>query len=74
MKTTSSSDVTIDSIFMMAQIGIHYGGTFYEFVPWNGVVTWEIAPWGYWSISAENETHKVLVCMSVPVLFYSLLT
>lgn len=44
------------------QIGVHYGGVFYEFVPWNGVVNWEIAPWGNWIMSAENETHKVLVC------------
>ncbi|KAM1022464.1 hypothetical protein ACFX15_042594 [Malus domestica] len=42
-----------------ALIGVHYGGKFYEFVPWNGVVSWEIAPWGYWSITAENETHMV---------------
>ncbi|KAK4419970.1 putative tocopherol cyclase, chloroplastic [Sesamum alatum] len=42
-----------------ALIGVHYGGAFYEFVPWNGVVNWEIAPWGHWSISAENETYMV---------------
>ncbi|KAL3655661.1 Tocopherol cyclase, chloroplastic [Castilleja foliolosa] len=42
-----------------ALIGVHYRGVFYEFVPWNGVVSWEIAAWGYWCISAENETHTV---------------
>ncbi|KAG9147952.1 hypothetical protein Leryth_003541 [Lithospermum erythrorhizon] len=42
-----------------ALIGVHYDGVFYEFVPWNGVVNWEIAQWGSWSMSAENETHKV---------------
>ncbi|KAK4388847.1 Tocopherol cyclase, chloroplastic [Sesamum angolense] len=42
-----------------ALIGVHYGGAFYEFVPWNGVVNWEIAPWGHWSISAENDTYTV---------------
>lgn len=42
-----------------ALIGIHYDGIFYEFVPWNGVVNWEVAQWGYWYMSAENETHKV---------------
>ncbi|KAL0302283.1 UNVERIFIED_CONTAM: Tocopherol cyclase, chloroplastic [Sesamum angustifolium] len=42
-----------------ALIGVHYSGAFYEFVPWNGVVNWEIAPWGHWSISAENETYTV---------------
>ncbi|MBA0690504.1 hypothetical protein Goari_008171, partial [Gossypium aridum] len=42
-----------------ALIGVHYDGIFYEFVPWNGVLSWEIAPWGYWCIAAENETHMV---------------
>ncbi|KAJ6816950.1 putative tocopherol cyclase, chloroplastic [Iris pallida] len=42
-----------------ALIGIHFEGTFYEFVPWNGTVSWEISPWGYWSISAENDAYLV---------------
>ncbi|KAK8550461.1 hypothetical protein V6N13_118978 [Hibiscus sabdariffa] len=42
-----------------ALIGVHYDGIFYEFVPWKGVLSWEIAPWGYWYISGENETHMV---------------
>ncbi|CAI0408487.1 unnamed protein product [Linum tenue] len=42
-----------------ALIGVHYKGVFYEFVPWNGVVNWEIAPWGSWYLTAENETHMV---------------
>ncbi|GMY17601.1 tocopherol cyclase, chloroplastic [Fagus crenata] len=42
-----------------ALIGVHYGGIFYEFVPWNGVVGWEIAPWGKWYFVGENQTHKV---------------
>ncbi|KAF2304450.1 hypothetical protein GH714_031585 [Hevea brasiliensis] len=42
-----------------ALIGVHYDGIFYEFVPWKGVVTWEISPWGYWFVTAENETHLV---------------
>lgn len=40
-------------------VGVHYGGVFYEFVPWNGVVEWEIAPWGYWKIFADNGSYKV---------------
>ncbi|KAK4388845.1 Tocopherol cyclase, chloroplastic [Sesamum angolense] len=44
-----------------ALIGVHYGEAFYEFIPWNGVVNWEIAPWGHWSISAENETYTVIL-------------
>lgn len=42
-----------------ALVGVHYDGVFYEFVPWNGVVSWEIAPWGNWQISADNQRHKV---------------
>ncbi|CAK7353276.1 unnamed protein product [Dovyalis caffra] len=42
-----------------ALIGVHFDGTFHEFVPWNGVVNWEISPWGYWYLTAENETHLV---------------
>ncbi|KAL8226676.1 hypothetical protein R6Q57_016508 [Mikania cordata] len=42
-----------------ALIGIHFGGIFYEFVPWNGIVEWEVAQWGYWHVTADNETHKV---------------
>lgn len=45
------------------QVGVHYDGVFYEFVPWNGVVSWEISTWGHWCISAENETHKVIKLM-----------
>ncbi|KAI3898942.1 hypothetical protein MKW92_040316 [Papaver armeniacum] len=40
-------------------IGVHCGGKFYEFVPWNGVFNWEIAPWGYWHMYAENGSYKV---------------
>ncbi|KAL5698483.1 tocopherol cyclase [Ranunculus cassubicifolius] len=42
-----------------ALIGVHCGGVFYEFVPWNGVVSWEIEPWGYWKMSADNQRYKV---------------
>ncbi|GKV44866.1 hypothetical protein SLEP1_g52007 [Rubroshorea leprosula] len=42
-----------------ALIEVHYGGIFYEFVPWNGVLNWEVAPWGYWYMAAENETHMI---------------
>lgn len=66
---TSESIVTITNqhlytagnklIKLWVQIGVHYGGVFYEFVPWNGVVSWEVDPWGHWCFSAENETHTV---------------
>ncbi|KAL8170598.1 hypothetical protein V2J09_022402 [Rumex salicifolius] len=42
-----------------ALIGVHYAGVFYEFVPWNGVVEWDVDPWGRWQMSAVNETYKV---------------
>lgn len=47
-------------IMLLVQIGIHYEGIFYEFVPWNGVVNFEVAPWGHWCMSAENGTHTVI--------------
>ncbi|MBA0604156.1 hypothetical protein Godav_016835 [Gossypium davidsonii] len=55
-----------------ALIGVHYDGIFYEFVPWNGVVTWEIAHWGYWNIAAENKTHMVIFTSLGDVIFPSL--
>lgn len=42
-----------------ALIGVHYEGSFYEFVPWNGTVSWEISPWGFWRMSAENDAYMV---------------
>lgn len=51
------------------QIGIHYGGKFYEFVPWNGFVTWEVDPWGHWFMSADNGRYVV----NTLVTFYFLL-
>lgn len=47
-------------IKLCVQIGIHYGGVFYEIVPWNGVVSWEVDPWGHWHFTAENETYSVI--------------
>nr|CAD1843386.1 unnamed protein product [Ananas comosus var. bracteatus] len=44
-----------------ALIGVHHKGIFYEFVPWNGTVSWKIALWGHWQLSGENETHVVEV-------------
>lgn len=43
----------------VALIGIHCGGIFYEFVPWNASISWEITTWGKWHVSAESETHMV---------------
>ena len=43
----------------VAMIGIHYKGKFYEFVPWNAEVHWEIHPWGYWRMWAQTDRYEV---------------
>ena len=43
----------------VAMIGIHYKGKFYEFVPWNSQVSWEIQPWGSWKMQARNNDYEV---------------
>ena len=42
-----------------ALIGIHYQGNFYEFVPWNSEVKWQIEPWGKWEMQAKNPWWEV---------------
>ncbi|XP_074276502.1 tocopherol cyclase, chloroplastic [Silene latifolia] len=42
-----------------ALVGVHYEGVFYEFVPWNGQVEWDIAQWGSWKMSADNGSYLV---------------
>lgn len=43
----------------VGMVGIHYQGTFYEFVPWNGRVSWHISPWGRWHMQAEQSDYAV---------------
>lgn len=43
----------------VAMVGIHYRGQFYEFVPWNGTVTWEVSPWGVWKMQASSGDFEV---------------
>ncbi|MDX2228293.1 MAG: tocopherol cyclase family protein [Leptolyngbyaceae cyanobacterium bins.349] len=43
----------------VGMVGVHYQGEFYEFVPWNATVQWEVHPWGYWHIWAESDRHRV---------------
>jgi tocopherol cyclase len=43
----------------VAMIGLHYQGKFYEFVPWNSKVTWNIDPWGSWQMQARNSEFEV---------------
>jgi tocopherol cyclase len=43
----------------VAMIGLHYRGKFYEFVPWNSKVHWDIKPWGSWLLQAQNSEFEV---------------
>jgi tocopherol cyclase len=43
----------------VAMVGIHHGGRFYEFVPWNGSVKWQIQPWGDWRVQAQTADYTV---------------
>ncbi|NET71797.1 MAG: tocopherol cyclase [Sphaerospermopsis sp. SIO1G2] len=43
----------------VAMIGIHYQGQFYEFVPWNSQVSWQIQPWGEWRMQGKNQDYQV---------------
>lgn len=43
----------------VAMVGIHHGGQFYEFVPWNATLRWHIAPWGSWRLRAERPDYVV---------------
>jgi tocopherol cyclase len=43
----------------VAMIGIHYRDRFYEFVPWNSQVYWQIQPWGEWRMQATNPDFKI---------------
>ena len=50
-----------EDLLLLLQVGLHYQGEFYEFVPWKGKVEWEIAPWGSWKMKAQTKTHEVCV-------------
>jgi tocopherol cyclase len=43
----------------VAMIGIHHDGQFYEFVPWNSQVSWQISTWGWWQMRATNSQYTV---------------
>ena len=40
-------------------VGIHYQRKFYEFVPWNSQVSWQIEPWGKWQMQATSDRYRV---------------
>jgi tocopherol cyclase len=43
----------------VAMVGIHYLGEFYEFVPWNARISWQVKPWGCWHMRAEHPDYVV---------------
>lgn len=43
----------------VGMVGIHYGGVFYEFVPWNATVTWTIQPWGHFEVRSRTERYEI---------------
>ena len=43
----------------VGMVGIHHRGQFYEFVPWNGTISWQVSPWGRWRIWAEQPDYAV---------------
>ncbi|MFZ4676855.1 MAG: tocopherol cyclase family protein [Nodosilinea sp.] len=45
----------------VAMVGVHYAGTFYEFVPWNARVSWRVEPWGDWQMRGDRPDYRVEV-------------
>ncbi len=43
----------------VAMVGLHYRGKFYQFVPWNSEVEWNIQPWGRWQMQARNSEYEI---------------
>ena len=43
----------------VALVCLHYRGKFYEFVPWNAQVSWQIEPWGKWQMQAVNQDYEI---------------
>jgi tocopherol cyclase len=43
----------------VALICLHYQGKFYEFVPWNAQISWQIEPWGSWQMQGENQDYLI---------------
>ncbi|PRW18397.1 tocopherol cyclase [Chlorella sorokiniana] len=45
----------------VGMIGIHHRGRFYEFLPNNGSLSWDVDTWGRWRISARTAEHEAVV-------------
>ncbi|MEL7141949.1 MAG: tocopherol cyclase family protein [Cyanobacteria bacterium J06643_4] len=42
-------------------IGIHYQGRFYEFFSRKNAFTWQVDPWGYWQLTANDYRYRVQI-------------
>ncbi len=40
----------------LGMICVHYNGTFYEAVPWTGIMEWQVTPWGSWILNGNCTT------------------
>jgi tocopherol cyclase len=38
----------------LGMVGVHYNGTFYEAVPWNGSMEWNVSTWGRWNLRGRK--------------------
>ena len=43
----------------VALLCLHHRDQFYEFVPWNAQVSWQIEPWGKWQMQAVNRDYEI---------------
>jgi tocopherol cyclase len=37
----------------LGMVSVHYNGTFFEAVPWNGAMEWNVSTWGYWHLRGK---------------------
>lgn len=51
----------------VAMIGLHHHSKFYEFVPWNAKVEWDIQPWGRWQMRAKNLDYEIELTGTTPL-------
>lgn len=42
-------------------IGIHYQNQFYEFFSTKTQFSWTVEPWGYWQVTAESFSHRIVL-------------
>ena len=61
----------------LGMLSVHYNGTFYEAVPWNGDMEWDVAKWGSWKFLGRGFSTKLFVVdasMLISLLLSSSLT